>query len=85
MAVCGRGLETRSRCGRGRLVLHFVGRVSVGHVATVGFLGAFVIFEGFFDGEGGLAFAFVVFGEVFLRGQWLVLVGWWTEYHLDVK
>lgn len=51
----------------------------------MGFLGAFVIFEGFFDGEGGFAFAFVVFGEVFLRGQWLVLVGWWTEYHLDVK
>lgn len=52
----------------------------------------FVGFEGFFDGVGWFAFAFVVFWEVFLlrrwgfisngreigeRGVWILCLGWW--------
>lgn len=48
---------------------HLVSRSAVGHDAAVlaGF--AFGVLEGFLDGVGGLAFAFEVFGEVFLFGE----------------
>ena len=41
------------------------GVISLGRIAGVGF----VFFEGFFEGVGGLAFSFEVFGEVFLNGR----------------
>lgn len=76
VSVDGRGPGVRGARGAGRCegaALHFVGGVPVRHDAAVrGFLGGGVILEGLFDGEGGFAFAFVVFREVFLGGVVLV-------------
>lgn len=48
---------------------HLVSGLAVGHDAAVFAGAAFGVLEGFFDGVRGFAFAFEVFGEVFLWGR----------------